>query len=65
MNSARVRVTETRLFKCDEIFIVAEIVRAATDQSVNDLIVKKLGKNFDKLRKKQGVAIVCTKSEVC
>ncbi|RDL41569.1 uncharacterized protein BP5553_01548 [Venustampulla echinocandica] len=63
VNSARVRITETRLHQCDEIFIVADIGRAATNVGVEDLIVRQVGRNFDGLRRSQGVAIICTKSE--
>lgn len=65
VNSARVRVTEKRLYQCDEIFVVAQIGRAVTNQGVEDLLIRQLGRNFNNLRRSQGVAIVCTKSEVC
>ncbi|RFU26950.1 hypothetical protein B7463_g9389, partial [Scytalidium lignicola] len=64
INSARVRITEDRLYKCDEIFVVTEIGRAATNSGVLDLVTRQLGHNFDNLRRSQGVAIICTKSEV-
>ncbi|KAF4625419.1 hypothetical protein G7Y89_g12745 [Cudoniella acicularis] len=63
VNSARVRVAEIRLYQCDEIFIVTGIGRAATNQGVEDLVVRQLGKNFNGLKRSQGVAIICTKSE--
>jgi hypothetical protein len=65
VNSARVRIAETRLYQCDEIFVVTEISRAATNQGVEDLVVRQLGRNFNSLRRSQNVAIICTKSEVC
>jgi hypothetical protein len=65
VNSARVRIAEVRLYQCDEIFVVAEIGRAATNQGVEDVVVRQLGRNFSGLRRKQRVAIICTKSEVC
>ncbi|KAH8590098.1 hypothetical protein B0O99DRAFT_635601 [Bisporella sp. PMI_857] len=63
VNSARVRVTETRLYQCDEIFVVAEISRVVTNKGVEDLVVRQLGKNFNSLKRSQGVTIICTKSE--
>jgi hypothetical protein len=65
VNSARVRITEMRLYQCDEIFMVTDIGRAATNEGVEDLVVRQLGKNFNSLKRSQGVAIICTKSEVC
>ena len=65
MNSARVRITEMRLHQCDEIFMVTDIGRAATNKGVEDLVIRQLGKNFNSLKRSQGVAIICTKSEVC
>jgi hypothetical protein len=65
VNSARVRITETRLYQCDEIFVVTDISRAATNKGVEDLVVRQLGKNFNSLKRSQGVTIICTKSEVC
>ncbi|KAH8653940.1 hypothetical protein BGZ60DRAFT_158346 [Tricladium varicosporioides] len=63
-NSARVRITETKLYQCDEIFVVTEIGRAITNKGVEDLVTKQLGKNFNSLKRSQGVTIICTKSEV-
>ncbi|KFZ11693.1 hypothetical protein V502_07457 [Pseudogymnoascus sp. VKM F-4520 (FW-2644)] len=63
VNSARVRIAETKLYQCDNIFVVTDISRASTNQSVNRL-VRQLGANFNSLRRSQGIAIVCTKSEV-
>ncbi|KFY22450.1 hypothetical protein V493_06579 [Pseudogymnoascus sp. VKM F-4281 (FW-2241)] len=48
---------------CDNIFVVTDISRASTNQGVNGL-VRQLGANFSNFRRSQGVAIVCTKSEV-
>ncbi|OBT77048.1 hypothetical protein VF21_02905 [Pseudogymnoascus sp. 05NY08] len=62
-NSARVSIAETRLYQCDNIFVVTDIGRASANQGVNQL-VRQLGANFNSLRRSQGIAIVCTKSEV-
>ncbi|KAL5349513.1 hypothetical protein ACLOAV_005808 [Pseudogymnoascus australis] len=64
VNSARVSIAETRLYQCDNIFVVTEIGRASTNQSVCGLLARQLGAKFNSLRRSQGVAIVCTKSEV-
>ncbi|KFY43837.1 hypothetical protein V494_01801 [Pseudogymnoascus sp. VKM F-4513 (FW-928)] len=42
---------------------ITDISRASTNQGVNRL-VRQLGANFNNLKRSQGVAIVCTKSEV-
>jgi hypothetical protein len=65
INSARVRIGERRLYQCDEIFLVTEIGRASTSQGVEDVIIRQLGRNFNNLKRRQGVTIICTKSEVC
>jgi len=65
VNSARVRIAEAKLYQCDEIFVVADIGRAVTNKGVEDLVVRQLGKDFNSLKRSQGVAIICTKSEVC
>ncbi|OBT58322.1 hypothetical protein VE04_00743 [Pseudogymnoascus sp. 24MN13] len=62
-NSARVSIAETRLYRCDNIFVVTDIGRASANQGVNQL-VRQLGAKFNSLRRSQGIAIVCTKSEV-
>lgn len=64
MNTARMRVAEMRLKHCDEIFLVTELNRAITNQGVEDILLRQLGRNFSSLQRKQGVAIICTKSEV-
>lgn len=64
VNSARVNIAETRLYQCDNIFVVTDINRASTNRGVRGLLVRQLGATFNSLRRSQGVAIVCTKSEV-
>lgn len=64
VNSARVNIAETRLYQCDNIFVVTDISRASTNQGVRGLLVRQLGAKFNSLRRSQGVAIICTKSEV-
>ncbi|KFY28271.1 hypothetical protein V491_00545 [Pseudogymnoascus sp. VKM F-3775] len=64
VNSARVSIAEMRLYQCDNIFVVTDISRASTNQGVRGLLVLRLGANFNSLRRSQGVAIVCTKSEI-
>ncbi|OBT38703.1 hypothetical protein VE00_10646 [Pseudogymnoascus sp. WSF 3629] len=56
-------IAETRLYQCDNIFVVTDIGRASANQGVNQL-VRQLGSKFNSLRRSQGIAIVCTKSEV-
>ncbi|KAG9235237.1 hypothetical protein BJ875DRAFT_459547 [Amylocarpus encephaloides] len=63
VNAARVRITEDRLYQCDEVFVVTEIGRAVTNRSVEEVMVRLLGMGFSKLKRSQGVAIICTKSE--
>ncbi|PLN80725.1 hypothetical protein BDW42DRAFT_170368 [Aspergillus taichungensis] len=56
MNYARVRATEQYLnHKCDEVFIVTNIARCITDQSIPDII--------SRCRESQPRRIICTRSE--
>ncbi|KAJ5726029.1 uncharacterized protein N7483_007386, partial [Penicillium malachiteum] len=56
MNFARVRATERYLkHKCDEVFIVANIIRASTEDSVHDIMKR--------CKPDQPRRIVCTRSE--
>lgn len=64
MNAARVKIAEERLHKCDEIFVVTDIARAVTNKSVEDVLIRQLGKGFHNVKRSQGVNNVCTKSEV-
>ena len=57
LNYARVRATERYLrHSCDEVFIVSNIMRCTTDQSIRDIIRR--------CARDQPIRIVCTRSEV-
>jgi hypothetical protein len=58
LNSARKNITERYLLKCDEIFAVCDIGRAATNESVS--YVFKLAEQAQL----SNVGIICTRSEV-
>ncbi|KAH6700598.1 hypothetical protein BKA61DRAFT_705543 [Leptodontidium sp. MPI-SDFR-AT-0119] len=67
-NLARVRATQTYLMKCDNVFIVAKISRAITDQSLKSSLYSILARHAPVEWEESGVkslnlAIVCTKSE--
>ncbi|GLA14395.1 hypothetical protein AnigIFM62618_000774 [Aspergillus niger] len=56
LNYARVRATERYLrHSCDEVFIVTNIMRCTTDQSIGDIIRR--------CARDQPIRIVCTRSE--
>ncbi|PYH72821.1 uncharacterized protein BO88DRAFT_358796 [Aspergillus vadensis CBS 113365] len=56
LNYARVRATERYLrHSCDEVFIVSNIMRCTTDQSIGDIIRR--------CARGQPIRIVCTRSE--
>ena len=68
-NLARVRATQTYLMKCDHVFIVANISRAITDQSLKSSLYGVLARHVPLEWEQSGgkslkVAVVCTKSEV-
>jgi hypothetical protein len=52
------------MYGCDEIFVVADITRAGTNKNVEAIFEKSLGNNLRNGRPSQGIALVCTKSEV-
>ena len=52
------------MYQCDEIFVVADIARVGTNKNVDETLEKYLGRNPKDGRPSQGIAIVCTKSEV-
>lgn len=57
MNYARVRITERYLAStCDEVFIVAGILRCVSNQSIFDTI-KKIGES-------KRIRVVCTRADV-
>lgn len=66
---ARVRATQDYLIKCDNIFIVAKISRAITDQSLKSSLFWVISRHVPMEWEKSGgknfkLAVVCTKSEV-
>jgi hypothetical protein len=68
-NLARVRATQTYLMKCDNVFIVAKISRAITDQSLKSSLYSILDRHARVEWEESGgksfnLAVVCTKSEV-
>lgn len=52
------------MYGCDEIFVVADITRVGTNKNVEMILQKSLGSNLKNGRPSQGIALVCTKSEV-
>jgi hypothetical protein len=52
------------MYNCDEIFVVAEIGRVDTNKNVELIFEQSLGSNMRSGRPSQGVALVCTKSDV-
>lgn len=63
-NNARVKAAEDYMYGCDEIFVVADITRVGTNKNVESVLEKSLGTNLRNGRPSQGIALVCTKSEV-
>lgn len=68
-NMARVRATQDYLIKCDNIFIVAKISRAITDQSLKSSLFWVISRHVPMEWEESGgknfkLAVVCTKSEV-
>ncbi|KAL5315379.1 hypothetical protein ACEPPN_016246 [Leptodophora sp. 'Broadleaf-Isolate-01'] len=62
-NNARVKAAETYMYKCDEIFVVADISRVNTNKNVEIIFQKSLGSNLKNGRPSQGISLVCTRSE--
>ncbi|KAH8812284.1 hypothetical protein F5884DRAFT_784973 [Xylogone sp. PMI_703] len=67
-NLARVRATQKYLMKCDNVFIVAKISRAITDQSLKSSLYSILARHApveweESAGKSLNLAVVCTKSE--
>jgi hypothetical protein len=52
------------MYKCDEIFVVADITRVDTNEGVEMILQQSLGYNLENGRPAQGIALVCTRSEV-
>ena len=63
-NQARVKAAENYMYNCDEVFVVADIKRVSTNKNVEDILKKNLGNNFRNGRASQGIALICTGSEV-
>lgn len=68
-NLARVRATQDYLMKCNNIFIVAKISRAITDQSLKSSLFSVLSRHVpleweESGAKSLNIAVVCTKSDV-
>lgn len=60
INIARIRRVEQFLFKCNQVFVVANINRAVTDQSVKAQICAR----GSKLQNLRNVCVVCTHADV-
>jgi len=52
------------MYHCDEVFVVADITRVSTNRNVELIFQKNLGSNLTNGRPSQGIALICTKSEV-
>lgn len=68
-NLARVRATHDYLLKCNHIFIVANISRAITDQSLKSSLFSVLSRHVplewdESAAQSLNIAVVCTKIEV-
>jgi hypothetical protein len=68
-NLARVRATQNYLLRCNNIFIVAKISRAVTDQSLKSSLFSALSLHIPLEWEESGgkslnIAVVCTRSEV-
>lgn len=69
VNLARVKATQEYLSRCDHIFIIANISRAITDQSLKSSLYAAIARHAPlgleaSARKGAQIAVVCTKSEV-
>lgn len=58
LNSARQIITERYVRQCNQIFAVARIDRATTDQSIKDVL------DLANRTKLSNVSVICTRSEV-
>jgi hypothetical protein len=68
-NLARVRATQNYLLKCDHIFVVANISRAITDQSLKSSLYHVLAKHVPtewetSAGRYLNVAVICTRIDV-
>ncbi|KAG4437321.1 hypothetical protein IFR05_007217 [Cadophora sp. M221] len=62
-NNARVKAAESYMYKCDEVFVVADITRVSTNKNVELIFQKSLGSNLTNGRPSQGISLICTRSE--
>ncbi|KAM4054595.1 dynamin family protein [Hirsutella rhossiliensis] len=67
-NLARVRATQDYMMRCNNVFVVANIARAITDQSLKSSLYSALSRNVpfeweDSGAKAMNVAVVCTRIE--
>lgn len=60
INLARVRKTEQYLVRCHEVFVVANIIRVISDQSVAKFVGDQMRASGNRTR----VTIVCTHADV-
>lgn len=68
-NFARVKATQDYLMKCNTVFIVANISRAITDQSLKSSLFSVLSRHVPLELEESGakalrVAVICTRVEV-
>ena len=61
INLARVKKAEEYLFHCDELFVVANINRVVTNESVKEILRKKLGPH---MTINENVCVICTHADV-
>lgn len=72
-NLARIKITQDYLMKCDNVFIVAKISRAITDQSLKSSLYAVFSRHMPsewedaggQRRKDFSISVICTKTEVC
>ena len=69
VNLAKVRATERYLFKCDQVFVVARISRAISNQSLKNSLLQTLKNHvpneWEQLAGRyMNLSIICTYSEV-
>jgi hypothetical protein len=59
-----VKAAQDYIYHCDEILVVADISRVTANRNVEDLLEKNFGHDLANSKPSQGIALVCTKSEV-
>ncbi|MCJ1266316.1 hypothetical protein MMC22_006199, partial [Lobaria immixta] len=60
-NLARVKKTEQYLIGCDEVFVVANIKRVTSDESVEAILKQSLG---PRLKENKSITVICTHADV-